>query len=115
MEKRTDRRNFDGILVDDETRYESKEDSPRLHLTEQQQLNLHKTVRKHHFLACTLRTPGKRRGSYAVGGGGRNFRITATKGPRMLDGTRGFTMGRGNWQTFNLTLTYQSRVLKLHN
>lgn len=31
------RRNFDGILIDDEVpSYESGEDSPRLHLTEQQ-------------------------------------------------------------------------------
>ncbi|WZY73279.1 hypothetical protein YC2023_005519 [Brassica napus] len=80
---KANRRNFDGILIDDETRYESREDSPRLHLTEQQQLNLCTTLRKHHFLGDDNNLGGKGRGkgqgrcprSYAVGGGGRNSGI----------------------------------------
>ncbi|KAJ0249133.1 La-related protein 6C [Hirschfeldia incana] len=122
------RRNFDGILVDDESPYESGEDSPRLHLTEQHLDN----DGDDNIGGLWGKGRGKGRGrsprSYAVGGGGgRSFGIglglglsigsmspslglhessypkTATKGPRMPDGTRGFNMGRG--KTFNLTLT----------
>ncbi|CAA7052980.1 unnamed protein product [Microthlaspi erraticum] len=112
------RRNFDGILIDDETPYESGEDSPRLHLTDQQ---LDNDGDDNNIGGLWGKGRGKGRGrsprSYAVGGGGRSFGIglglslgsmspslgphespspkTATKGPRMPDGTRGFTMGRG--------------------
>ncbi|OAP02513.1 LARP6c [Arabidopsis thaliana] len=111
------RRNFDGILIDDELpSYESGEDSPRLHLTESQ---LDNDGDDNNVGGLWGKGRGKGRGrsprSYAVGGGGRSFGIglgvslgipslgshessspkTATKGPRMPDGTRGFTMGRG--------------------
>ncbi|KAG2315900.1 hypothetical protein Bca4012_066748 [Brassica carinata] len=122
------RRNFDGILIDDENPYESGEDSPRLHFTEQ---HLDNDGDDNNIGGLWGKGRGKGRGrsprSYAVGGGGRSFGIglglglsigsmspslglhessspkTATKGPRMPDGTRGFNMGRG--KTFNLTLT----------
>ncbi|KAH0904204.1 hypothetical protein HID58_043707 [Brassica napus] len=65
------KRNFDGILIDDETRYESREDSPRLHLTEQQQGD------DNNLGGLWGKGRGKGQGrcprSYA----------TATKGPRM--------------------------------
>ncbi|CAN8269039.1 unnamed protein product, partial [Cochlearia groenlandica] len=113
------RRNFDGILVDDEMpSYESGEDSPRLHLTEQ---HLDNEGDENSVGGLWSKGRGKGRGrsprSYVVvGGGGRSFGLgglvlgsvspsrsphesssprTATKGPRMPDGTRGFTMGRG--------------------
>ncbi|WZZ42871.1 la-related protein 6C-like [Brassica napus] len=125
------RRNLDGILIDDEyPSYESGEDSPRLHLTEQQ---LDNDGDENNIGGLWGKGRGKGRGrsprSYALGGGGggHSFGIglglglsigsmsrslglhessspkTATKGPRMPDGTRGFTMGRG--KTFYLTLT----------
>ncbi|KAL1192274.1 La-related protein 6C [Cardamine amara subsp. amara] len=111
------RRNFDGILIDDEIpSYESGEDSPRLHITESQ---LDNDGDDNNVGGLWGKGRGKGRGrsprSYGVGVGGRSFGIglgvslglpnlglhessspkTATKGPRMPDGTRGFTMGRG--------------------
>ncbi|KAJ4897828.1 La-related protein 6C [Raphanus sativus] len=122
------RRNFDGILIDDENPYESGEDSPRLHLTEQ---HVDNDGDDNNIGGLWGKGRGKGRGrsprSYAVGGGGRSSGVglglglsigsmtpslglhessspkTATKGPRMPDGTRGFNMGRG--KTFNLTVT----------
>ncbi|XP_013584645.1 PREDICTED: la-related protein 6C [Brassica oleracea var. oleracea] len=119
------RRNFDGILIDDESPYESGEDSPRLHLTEHQ---LDNEGDENTLGGLWGKGRGKGRGrsprSYVVGGGERSFGIgmglslgpmspslglhgssspkTATKGPRMPDGTRGFTMGRG--KPVNLSL-----------
>ncbi|EOA32461.1 hypothetical protein CARUB_v10015738mg [Capsella rubella] len=119
------RRNFDGILIDDELpSYESGEDSPRLHLTESQ---LDNDGDDNNVGGLWGKGRGKGRGrsprSYAVGGGGRSFGIglgvslgipslgshessspkTATKGPRMPDGTRGFTMGRGKPSSISLS------------
>ncbi|XP_010507427.1 PREDICTED: la-related protein 6C [Camelina sativa] len=119
------RRNFDGILIDDELpSYESGEDSPRHHLTESQ---LDNDGDDNNLGGLWGKGRGKGRGrsprSYAVGGGGRSFGIglgvslgtpslsshessspkTATKGPRMPDGTRGFTMGRGKPSSISLS------------
>ncbi|CAN8258815.1 unnamed protein product [Cochlearia groenlandica] len=124
------RRNLEGISIDDDIPYyESGEDSPRHHLTEQ---HLDNDVDDNNGSGLWGKGRGKGRGirsprSYAIGGGGgggRSFGIglglsigtmspslslhessspkTATKGPRMPDGTRGFTMGRG--RSSNLTL-----------